>query len=699
MSSAIKTQSRFVSLRWRLILPTFVIVLILAMSSSYIVARSLPSSADMSRVNILRSTGQSVSERAAALYDRQQADAQQLAQTPDLAAALQAGNTRDLQNLVENFARRADLDSVILMDSAGQDVIGLMRDSSGAYVSTTLEAAQQLALYSSTPVTLDGEVVGLALAGTGFGRLVDQVRGSAAAEVGVYDGSRLLAATVDSIPNTVPAQYVGTNSAEPFQALALNGSPYLGSYFLLNDSQAVVAVFVPDNAPFAAEAGQQLIALTLATVAGGIVIALFVMTNVFIERLNKVRQVAEALADGDFSVRTGMQPTDEIGALGHAIDLYTEHVQERHDTLRASLRRQRREIEHLNAVLESLPDGVIIEDLDGNVTLINERAKRLVGSNHNFFKRAELKEITAAVTDTLGPAYAPGLYSLGTPQRIELDGKMLRVQSFAIVSLADQRVGTVIVVRDATVEVQRERARAALIDKMSGQIDKPVSAEVAFSRELKRNVGALQKLIVEMRELVSSTDAQFVQHTARNMPLETLIWAVANEWKQVAQAANVSLNVSVERPGLHIVGDERRLRWALGNIVDNAIKYTPPGGKVSLEIKDEENGLARLRVRDNGVGIASDELPHVFTRFFRGTPVSVSGRALRVPGTGQGLTVARQIIETLGGKLYLRSSVGVGTAVYFTLPLSAAIPLVRLRAPEEEDEEETLQLGTSPQSA
>ena len=104
----------------------------------------------------------------------------------------------------------------------------------------------------------------------------------------------------------------------------------------------------------------------------------------------------------------------------------------------------------------------------------------------------------------------------------------------------------------------------------------------------------------------------------RQLPLDTLIWAVANEWKQVAQAANLTMTVTIDRPGLQIVGDERRLRWALGNIIDNAIKYTPPGGKISLEIKDEEDGYARLRVRDNGVGIAADELPHVFTRFYRG---------------------------------------------------------------------------------
>ena len=128
------------------------------------------------------------------------------------------------------------------------------------------------------------------------------------------------------------------------------------------------------------------------------------------------------------------------------------------------------------------------------------------------------------------------------------------------------------------------------------------------------------------------------------------------------------MNVEVQRSGLTVYGDERRLRWALGNVVDNAIKYTPPGGKVSIEIKGEDDGFARLRIRDNGVGISSDELPYVFTRFFRGNPVSSNGRELNVHGTGQGLTIARQIIEAHGGRITLRSSPGVGTAVYLTLP-------------------------------
>jgi signal transduction histidine kinase len=246
-------------------------------------------------------------------------------------------------------------------------------------------------------------------------------------------------------------------------------------------------------------------------------------------------------------------------------------------------------------------------------------------------------------------------------------------------------------VRDVTVEYQREQAHAAMLDRMADGALQAVNPEVAISQQIRRNIGALQKLIVEMREMVSSTDAQLIQQSTRQLPLDTLIWAVANEWKQVAQAANLTITVTIDRPGLQIVGDERRLRWALGNIIDNAIKYTPPGGKISLEIKDEEDGNARLRVRDNGVGIAADELPHVFARFYRGNPVSVTGRALRVPGTGQGLTIARQIIESNNGRIYLRSSPGVGTAVYFTLPMALAEPN-NLEYLDEAEEQDTIRI-------
>jgi signal transduction histidine kinase len=215
-----------------------------------------------------------------------------------------------------------------------------------------------------------------------------------------------------------------------------------------------------------------------------------------------------------------------------------------------------------------------------------------------------------------------------------------------------------------------------------------------FAREMARNAIALQKLVVEMRDLSTDLTMRPLSRTQRQLPLETLIWAVANEWRQVAQAENLRLDVQIEKPGLYVLGDERRLRWAIGNIVDNAIKYTPSGGALSLEIKDEEDGMARLRIRDNGVGIQPDELAHVFTRFYRGTPTTADGDVIHVPGTGQGLSVARQIIEAHGGRIHLKSAQGVGTAVYFTLPLTSPVS-IELPYLNTDMEGETVRLDTT----
>jgi PAS domain S-box-containing protein len=472
-------------------------------------------------------------------------------------------------------------------------------------------------------------------------------------------------------------------------AANVDETAYLTASVGLADGRSL-RVLLPASALLDVSAARGASALTAGLAAGVVVIAAFLLLEWrVIGRAERVRRTAEALANGGAIARTNMTPNDEIGAIGWALDRYAEYVQKRHDSLRLSLRRQRREIAHLSAVLEMLPDGVIVQDSNGRVVFTNERAKELLGSQG--LRSGTVEELTTVVTDTLGPALAPGLYALGNPTRVEVNGRMLSAQVAAVTSFSNQRVGKVALLRDITDDVRRERAREALLKRMSEEVQRPlaeatqtqsvsdVSALSAFAKEIARHAVALQKLIVEMRELSADIDTHALKRIQRAIPLETLIWAVANEWRQVAQAANLKLQVQVERSGLYVLGDERRLRWAIGNLVDNAIKYTPPGGSVSLEIKGDEDGMARLRIRDNGVGIAPDELPHVFERFFRGNPVAQNGRAIRVPGTGQGLTVAKDIIESHGGWIQIKSDVTKGTAVYFTLPLTSPESLSMIR--------------------
>jgi PAS domain S-box-containing protein len=126
-----------------------------------------------------------------------------------------------------------------------------------------------------------------------------------------------------------------------------------------------------------------------------------------------------------------------------------------------------------------------------------------------------------------------------------------------------------------------------------------------------------------------------------------------------------------------VVGDRDRLVQVVSNLVNNAVKYSPDGGTVTLSSRSE-GGFALISVTDTGVGIPPDEISHVFERFRRVR----SGAAQSIPGTGLGLTIVKQIVEMHGGKIWVESAVGHGSAFHFTLPLAAenVTPLQRRHA-------------------
>jgi signal transduction histidine kinase len=131
-------------------------------------------------------------------------------------------------------------------------------------------------------------------------------------------------------------------------------------------------------------------------------------------------------------------------------------------------------------------------------------------------------------------------------------------------------------------------------------------------------------------------------------------------------------------PRLPIVtGDRDRLVQVVTNLVNNAVKYSPDGGTVTLSTRSD-GGFALISVTDTGLGIPADEIEHVFERFRRVR----SGAAQSIPGTGLGLTIVKQIVEMHGGKIWVESAVGHGSAFHFTVPLTAehATPLQRRHA-------------------
>ncbi|HMN31196.1 MAG TPA: ATP-binding protein [Caldilineaceae bacterium] len=141
--------------------------------------------------------------------------------------------------------------------------------------------------------------------------------------------------------------------------------------------------------------------------------------------------------------------------------------------------------------------------------------------------------------------------------------------------------------------------------------------------------------------------------------------SVAN-FEPIAARLGIALTMKLPTPLPILYADEDRLIQVLTNLLDNALKFTPRGGSVTVEA-GEEGDAVWVRVSDTGVGIAPDELPYLFQQFYRGA----ASRPPEKQGMGLGLTLCREIIAAHGGEIAVTSSVGQGTQVTFWLPKRA----------------------------
>jgi signal transduction histidine kinase len=136
--------------------------------------------------------------------------------------------------------------------------------------------------------------------------------------------------------------------------------------------------------------------------------------------------------------------------------------------------------------------------------------------------------------------------------------------------------------------------------------------------------------------------------------------------RPVAQAQEIELNASVA-PGTAVVGDRARLGQVLDNLISNALKFTPAGGRVSVALADS-GGRATIEVADTGLGIAADEQSRLFDRFFRSSRATESA----IPGTGLGLTITKAIVDGHGGEITVASEEGAGTTIRVQIPTQPA---------------------------
>ncbi|WP_370526089.1 ATP-binding protein [Pseudarthrobacter sp. NBSH8] len=211
----------------------------------------------------------------------------------------------------------------------------------------------------------------------------------------------------------------------------------------------------------------------------------------------------------------------------------------------------------------------------------------------------------------------------------------------------------------------------AYLDMIQENTSDPVSSEVHQMLDIVvRNTERLRLLIEDMLSVSRNGHEQSPLHLTP-VRLARTLEIVTAALRPLAKVQNVAIATSMAPDDLEILADEVQLQQVFTNLVSNAIKFTPGGGQIDVVSLTREDAAgarwATVSVSDTGMGISSDEIAHVFTRFYRASN-AMSGA---VPGTGLGLAITQDIVQRHGGRIGVTSELGVGTTVTVSLPLGA----------------------------
>lgn len=376
----------------------------------------------------------------------------------------------------------------------------------------------------------------------------------------------------------------------------------------------------------------------------------------------------------------------EAAAASPAIDSATAQQRKAQleiDQLKQLTRTQQTSIARLTGILAQISEGVIMQDPEGRIVLMNEAARDLLGSVRTFWNSDLGRMFAAARTQT----NLDGELTLEEAKRVEVNDRVIGAQ-LAIV--ADERgtlLGTVLMLRDVTADALADRLKDQIITQMSHELRTPLAAikgmsdvllampedrapNRKFLEAISRNVAVLDRMIVELLD-ISEIGAGSFAVRQQDVPMAELIFTVVQGLKPDFEKAEIDLAVMVSnRDRLTIKGDDRRLQWAINHLIDNSLKYTEPGGEIVLRLGRIRDNHILIEVSDSGVGIHPNDLPHIFERFYRGEARDSENHVIDPRGLGQGLFVARAVAEAHGGYLSVASVVGEGSTFTLALPLN-----------------------------
>ena len=383
--------------------------------------------------------------------------------------------------------------------------------------------------------------------------------------------------------------------------------------------------------------------------------------------ITRMRTVALTMAGGDLTARAEDGSNDEYGELGRALNYLSSEL----GSTISSLQMERN---RLQSLINGLSEGIIAVDAKGATTLINPAVYGLLNlQSTDDNVRAAAPDVFAMFDQALSSAQA-------VKKTVWQGDVALHISVSPLLLQSGEVTGCVGIVSDVTSAERLEQTRRDYVANVSHELRTPLTAMRALIEPLRdglvkteeqrqqiydvvlRETMRLSRLVNDMLELsrLQSGTASLSRSVFAPLPLFSLIHETYSAYAEDYQQTFV-YDVPEDLPS--VWGNPDRTQQVLIALLDNAFKYTPEGGVVTLSACAEDN-VVRVRVRDTGVGIPAADLPHVFDRFYK------VDKSHHSKGTGLGLAIAYEIMKHLGEEMSVTSEPGQGSCFTFTLHIA-----------------------------
>ncbi|MDR9746835.1 ATP-binding protein [Paenibacillus taichungensis] len=418
--------------------------------------------------------------------------------------------------------------------------------------------------------------------------------------------------------------------------------------------------------------------------------ALFLFTKIT-QPMQQLIQAANAIRKGNYGTRLSLVTSDEIGELGNTFNHMAAQLED-------NIRNLNHEKEHLASVLRSMTDAVVTFDGEGKVILTNPPGEKIMQAwcDLDWAQMGERQDSENAVSSSrevpepLVPLFKKVMEQGGDQNsNVHVQQGVWSVQMAPL--YADSVVrGAVAVLRDVTEEVRLEKMRRDFVANVSHEIRTPLSMMQGYSEALLDGMAAspeeseeliqvihdeslrMGRLVKDLLDL-ARMEAGHTDMAVKEVDLIELLERVYRKFSVRSKEQDIHLRFECKQSSIELhQADEDRLEQVFTNLLDNAFRHTPSGKNVVISaelLTDIRTPVAKVTVKDEGVGIPSSDLPFIFERFYKADKARVRGESV---GTGLGLAIVKNIVDAHHGTIIVNSLLGEGTEFILQFPVDSS---------------------------